>query len=56
LAEIVIDNITKFKENVHPNSNHFEVSYFIDLAELHDDSKVIADNIANIISEADEYN
>jgi hypothetical protein len=57
LADVIIENITKSKENMHPdNSNTFEVSCFIDITEFYCDSKVIADNIAEIISEADDYN
>jgi hypothetical protein len=32
------------------------VSYFIDITEFQDEFKAIADNIAEVISEADEYN
>jgi hypothetical protein len=58
LAEIIIENIIKFKENTQPNNdnNIFELFCFIDIMEFYDDSKVIADNIVDIISEADEYN
>jgi hypothetical protein len=58
LAEIIVENITKFKENTQPNnnSNTFKFFYLINIMEFQDDSKVIADNIAEIISEADEYN
>ena len=58
LAEIIIENIATFKENIHPeNSNNFKVSCFIDIAEFYDfNSKVIADNVAEVVSEADEYN
>ena len=58
MAEIIIENITKFKENIYPDSgNTFEVSCSINITEFYDcDSKVIADNIAEIISDADGYN
>ncbi|RGB43818.1 hypothetical protein C1646_749420 [Rhizophagus diaphanus] len=43
LPEIIVENIIKYKENIHPDK-------------FQDESKVIADNIAEVISEADEYN
>ncbi|PKY21650.1 hypothetical protein RhiirB3_435306 [Rhizophagus irregularis] len=57
LPEIIVENIIKYKENTHPDSSDtFEVSCFIDITEFQDESKVIADNIAEVISETDEYN
>ncbi|PKC54740.1 hypothetical protein RhiirA1_476760 [Rhizophagus irregularis] len=57
LPEIIVENIIKYKENTHPDSSDtFEVSCFINITEFQNESKVIADNIAEVISEADEYN
>jgi len=58
LPEIIIDYIIKFKENIQPNTNDiFKLKCIVNIMEFYDDnSKVITDNIAEIISEADEYN